>query len=422
MIGMSKPSRALADFDPFAPDVVQEPYEFFAALRREAPLYRLTNGAYYLMSRYRDVRSAAMNIDTYSSNLIAVLMQGQEGIDRPELLSLSGDGAIGAVDALAVADPPVHTRQRKISNKAFSMRRVAALEPAIRVLAESLVGAILPQGGARWSSADWMRDVAVPLPMTVIAGLIGLPSEDIPQLKHWSDAAVSVLSGVNTPARFVEIAGQVSQLIAYFAQRVDDAARAPKDDVLGDLVRSQASGELTRDEVIAILGQILTAGNESTTSLIGSALLLLLENPSVERRIRADRALLEPFIEEALRLESPFHGHFRLVRRDTEVAGEPLPAGSRVMLLWSAANRDGDEFPNPDTIDLARRNAKAHLAFGIGIHHCIGAALARLETRVALETLFARTSALRRADGKVAHVHSMLVRCLTELSVEIGGA
>ena len=185
-------------------------------------------------------------------------------------------------------------------------------------------------------------------------------------------------------------------------------------------MRSQARrATLTRDEVISILLQILTAGNESTTSLIGSALLLLLENPDVEQRIRADRALLEPFIEEVLRLESPFHGHFRLVRRDTEVAGEPLPEGSRVMLLWSAANRDGDEFPNPDAIDLARRNAKAHLGFGIGIHHCIGAALARLETRVTLETLLARTSALRRADGKIAHVPSLLVRCLAALPIEL---
>jgi cytochrome P450 len=410
------PHGALADFDPFDPDVVQEPHAFYAALRREAPLYRLPNGAYYLISRYRDVRDAAMDLEVYSSNLVAVMMQGQE---RPELLSLSGGGAMGAVDALAIADPPVHARQRKLSNKAFSMRRVAALEPAVRALAESLVSAILPQGGARWGSADWMREVAVPLPMTVIAGLIGLPSEDIAQLKRWSDAAVSLLSGVNTPAQLAESAGQVSQLVAYFGERVDAAVLAPRDDVLGDLVRSRADGELTRDEVIAILLQILTAGNESTTSLIGSALLLLLENPDVERRIRADRALIEPFIEEALRLESPFHGHFRLVKRDTEVAGEPLPEGSRVMLLWSAANRDGDEFANPDAVDLARRNAKAHLAFGIGIHHCIGAALARLETRVALETLFARTSALRRTHEKVAHVPSMLVRCLTELPVEI---
>ena len=182
---------------------------------------------------------------------------------------------------------------------------------------------------------------------------------------------------------------------------------------------SDGSEALTREEVIAILLQLLTAGNETTTSLIGSALLLLLENPDVEARIRADDALLDPFIEEVLRLETPLHGHFRLVRRDTEVAGVPLPQGSRVMLLWGAANRDGDEFPNPDAIDLTRRNAKAHLAFGLGIHHCIGAALARLEARVTLETLLARTSELRRADGKIAHVPSLLVRSLASLPVEL---
>src|SRR5215510_1760535 len=311
---------ALASFDPFSLDVVQEPHAFYAALRREAQLY------------------------------------------RPELLSLTGAAATGAVDALAIADPPVHGRQRKLSNKAFSMRRVAALEPAIRALAESLVGAILPPRGARWSSAEFMREVAVPLPMTVIAGLIGLPDEDIPQLKQWSDSAVALLSGVNTPAQLANHAGEVAQLIAYFGLRVDEAARAPGDDVLGDLVRAcEGSEALTRDEVIAILLQILTAGNESTTSLIGSALWLLLENPDVEARLRADRTQVEAFIEEALRLESPFHGHFRLVRCDTEVAGRPLPKGSRVMLLWSAANRDGDEFANPDAIDLARRNGRAHL-------------------------------------------------------------
>jgi cytochrome P450 len=321
--------RTLADFDPFAPEVVQEPHAFFAALRREAPLYRLPNGAYYLISRYRDVRAAAMNPEVYSSKLVAVLMQGREHPGRPELLALEGGGT-GQVDALAIADPPAHARQRKLSNRAFSMRRVAALEPAIRALAESLVAAILPRGGARWSSADWMREVAVPLPITVIAGLIGLPGEDIPQLKRWSDAGIALLSGVNTPEQLAEHGAQAMQMAGYFS-----------------------------------------------------------------------------------------NGHFRIVRRDTEVAGTPLPRASRVMLHWGAANRDADEFPNPDAIDLARRNAKAHLGFGIGIHHCIGAALARLEARVVLETLFARTSALRRADGKIAHVPSLLVRCLAALPVEI---
>jgi cytochrome P450 len=407
--------RALADLDPFDPDVVQEPHAFFAALRREAPLYRMPNGAYHLITRYRDVRDAALAPEVYSSNLVAVMMQG---VEAPELLAIGG-GA-GRVDVLATADPPVHARQRKLSNKAFSMRRVAGLEPAIRALAESRVGAILPRGGARWSAADWVREVAVPLPMTVIAGLIGLPGEDIPQLKRWSDSAIAILSGINTPAQLAAHIAQVGQLAEYFGRRVDEAAQAPKDDTLGDLVRATEGSEaLTREEVIAILLQILTAGNETTTSAIGSALLLLLENPDVERRIRADGALLEPFIEEVLRLESPLHGHFRLVRRDTEVAGAPLAAGSRVMLLWGAANRDEREFPNPGAIDLARPNAKAHLAFGIGIHHCIGAALARLETRVVLETLLARTSALRLADRKIVHVPSLLVRSLASLPVEL---
>src|SRR5262249_20195119 len=281
---------ALASFDPFSLDVVQEPHAFYAALRREAPLYRLPNGAYYLISRYRDVRDAAMNLEVYSSNLVAVMMQGQ--LDRPELLSLTGAAATGAVDALAIADPPVHGRQRKLSNKAFSMRRVAALEPAIRALAESLVGAIRPQRGARCGAADFMRYVAVPLPLPEIGRLIGLSSEDMPQLKRWSDSAVGLLSGMNTPAQLTEHAGQVMQLVAYFGERVDEAARAPRDDLIGDLVRAcEGSDALTRDEVVSILLQILTAGNESTTSLIGSALLLLLENPDVEESIRTERAL-----------------------------------------------------------------------------------------------------------------------------------
>src|SRR5512139_2131802 len=219
---LGEPMRMLSDFDPFNPDVVREPHAFYAALRREAPLYRLPNGAYYLISRYRDVRDAAMNTETFSSNLVAVLLQGME--HKPELLALEGAGT-GSVDALAIADPPVHARQRKISNQAFSMRRVATLEPAIRALAESLIGTILPRPGMEWRSADWMSEVAVPLPMTVIAGLIGLPTEDIPQLKQWSDASVALLSGMNTPDELAEHIRKVSELMAYFSERVDEAAR-----------------------------------------------------------------------------------------------------------------------------------------------------------------------------------------------------
>jgi cytochrome P450 len=416
---VSGPSKRLGEFDPFDPEVVEDPREFFAALRREAPLYRLPNGAYFLISRYEDVRNAALRPEIFSSNLVAVLMESGAGGGRPEIFELPTSGA-RAVDVLAIADAPQHTRQRKLSNKAFSMRRVAAMEPRLRALADGLFRGPLSDG-----RADWVEQMAVPLPLTVIAELIGLPLEDTPRLKRGSDASVALLSGVNTKQQLAAHATEVSALIRYLAERFDEAHEVPGDNVLGDLVRATKDPDesLSRDEVVSILVQLLTAGNETTTSLIGSALMLMLRDTELQDRLRAHPKLVEPFIEEALRLESPFYGHFRVVRRDAEVAGVPLPAGSRVMLLWASANRDDREFENPDQIDLGRRNLRGHLSFGIGIHHCIGAPLARLETRVALETLLARTRTLRlAAENDFAHVPSLFVRSLKALHIEFQAA
>jgi cytochrome P450 len=377
---VSGPSKRLGEFDPFDPQVVENPRDFFAALRREAPVYRLPNGAYFLISRYEDVRSAAMRPEIFSSNLVAVLMESGAGGGRPEIFELPTSGA-RAVDVLAIADAP----QR----------------------------------------ADWVEQMAIPLPLTVIAELIGLPLEDTPRLKRWSDASVALLSGVNTKEQLAAHAAEVGALLRYLAERFDEARDVPGDNVLGDLVRATKDRDesLSRDEVVSILVQLLTAGNETTTSLIGSALMLMLRDSELQDRLRANPELVEPFIEEALRLESPFYGHFRVVRRDTEVAGVPLPARSRVMLLWASANRDDREFGNPDQIDLGRRNLRGHLSFGIGIHHCIGAPLARLETRVALETLLARTRTLRlAAENDLAHVPSLFVRSLKALHIEFEAA
>jgi cytochrome P450 len=408
-------SRRLSEFDPFDPDVVEDPWDFFAALREQAPAYRLPNGAYTVISRYEDVREAALSPETFSSNLVALLMQGQGDGESPSIFEAPTGGA-QAVDVLAIADAPHHTRQRKLSNKAFSMRRVAGIEPHLRRLAENLVSAFLSRG-----EADWVEEMAVPLPVTIIAELIGLPLADTPQLKRWSDASVALLSGINTPEQLSANASEVSELLAYLARQFDSACRSPGDDVLGDLIRASQNPReaLSRDEVVSILIQLLTAGNETTTSLIGSALMLMLQHPGLQARLRAETGLIEPFIEEALRLESPFYGHFRVVRRDTEVGGVSLAEGTRVMLLWASANRDEDEFERPEEIDLKRRNLRGHLSFGIGVHHCIGAALARLETRVALETLLAHTCSLGLApENDFAHVPSLFVRSLKALHIE----
>jgi cytochrome P450 len=181
------------EFDPFDPEVVEDPWNFFAALRREAPVYPLPNGVYTVISRYADVRRAALSPEMFSSNLVALLMQGEADGEQPSVFEVPTGGA-RAVDVLAIADAPNHTRQRKLSNKAFSMRRVASIEPRLRSLAEELVGGFVARG-----EADWVQEMAVPLPVTVIAELIGLPLADAPQLKRWSDASVALLSGMNTP-------------------------------------------------------------------------------------------------------------------------------------------------------------------------------------------------------------------------------
>ena len=409
------PHRRVDDFDPFDPAVVEDPSEYFAALRREAPVHPLPNGAYTLVSRYEDVRAAALNPEVFSSNLVAVLMEGGGAGGGPEVLEVPSGGA-RPVDVLAIADAPEHTRQRTLSNRALSMRRVAQMEGRLRALAQELTQEFLSDG-----HCDWVAKLAVPLPMTVIAELVGLPLCDTGKLKRWSDASMALLSGVNTPEQLMSHAALVRALIEYLADRFDEALEDPADNVLGDLVRAtlDAAESLSRDEAVSILVQMLTAGNETTTSLIGSALMLLLQNPAIEARLRADSSLIEPFIDEALRLESPFHGHFRVVRRDTELAGVSLSAGTRLMLLWSSANRDAAEFDRPDEVDLERPNAKAHLAFGIGIHHCIGASLARLETRVALETILDHTRELRlSARNDFAHVPSLFIRSLKDLHIE----
>lgn len=414
----------LDQYKPFDPDVIENPWPFFASLREQAPVYLLPNGAYYLVSRYEDVMTAVMDTDTFSSNLVAVLMSSETVTEQnrstgntnsaPEMLDLSGDGA-QATDVLAIADPPNHTRQRRISNRAFTMRRVQAMEGAIRALANQLLDNFFASG-----EADWIKHFAVPLPMTIITDLLGFPHQDIPQLKQWSDTSVALLSGINTPDELARLGMEINDLINYLAQQYDLALSAPGDNVLGDLIKEAQidNAHLNRDEIVSMLVQLLSAGNETTTSLIGSALKLLLETPGLQDQLRKQPELIEPFIEEALRLESPFHGHFRVTTKDTELAGTPLKAGTRLMLMWSAANRDEQQFPQPEQVKLDRDKPKSHLAFGYGIHHCIGAVLSRLEATIAIETLLARTTELSLADDNdFAHIPSLFIRSLKNLQL-----
>jgi hypothetical protein len=402
--------------NPFDPKIIENPAPFFALLRQQAPLYQLPNKAYYLLSRYQDIQQVVMDTETFSSNLVAVLM-ADEG-ESPAVMTLAGGGdkAATATDVLAIADPPIHTRQRRVANRAFTRRRVEQMQGNIQALADSLID------NFSCADIDWVGEFANPLPMTIIVELLGLPRQDMVQLKQWSDASVALLSGINSADELVAHGMKINQLIGYLATRYDEAYDRPADNLLGDLVREAKvdAEQFGRDEVVSMLVQLLTAGNETTASLIGSAMMVMLQTPGLQGTLRANPAKIGNFVEEVLRLEAPFHGHFRVATRDTQLAGTRLKRGDRLMLLWSSAGRDEQQFSHADSVDLNRDKPKSHLSFGYGIHHCIGAALARAEARIALETILARSDDIQlSADNDFAHIPSLFIRSLKKLSIRL---
>lgn len=407
--------KTLADFDFFDPAVAEDPYAFYAALRREAPVHRVPGLGFFVVSRYDDVVEALRQPERFS-NRFGQAMQARMGGPRREIVEIWEKGW-PPVDTLLTNDPPSHARYRALVNKAFSARRVSAIEPKVRGIAADLV-----DGFAGAGRVDLVAAFAVPLPLTVIADELGVPREDLPRFKRWSDDSVAPLGQMITPAREIACAESIVEFQHYFFGKLEERRVAPRDDLLSDLVQARVDGERPLDtgEMLSILQQLLVAGNETTTNLIASAMLLLLDHPEQMARVRATPSLVSNLVEEALRLEAPVQGMWRVAMEDTEIAGVAIPKGSFLMLRYGAANRDEGRFPDPDAFDVGRENARAHLSFGLGIHFCVGAALARKEAVIAFETLFSRFRSIRLAPGNdLRHTPSILLRGLEKLVIEL---
>jgi len=402
--------------DYWGPEVLECPHAFHRALRTESPVYEVPGAGYYLVTRYKDVQYVVMHPEVFSSNLIPAL-RGEHG--GPTVLGFRAQGQ-EPTDVLGTADPPAHTRHRRLVTKILNVRRIALLEPAIRALAHQLVDAVAARG-----AVELMEQFAVPLPLTIITDLLALPRSDHETLRLWSDVGVELLSGATTPERLAQLNALTADWFAYLGEHFDRHCQSPGDDLMGDLVRAtrDPEGAISRNEAIAMLVQLLSAGTETTTSLIGSAALRLLQEPGALAAARRDHSVLANFIEETLRLESPFYGHFRIAKTDTEIGGVRVPAGARLLVLWSSGNRDDEQFADAERFDPSRPNLKTHLGFGQGIHLCVGAPLARLETRIALETLIERLPGVRLApENDLRHVPSVFVRRLQKLHLEFSPA
>ena len=366
------------DYDPFSADVMADPFPAYRDLRERCPVHRYDgfDPAFFSLSRHADVQAALRDHRGFSSHY--------------------GQGPNMVVPGSMQSDPPQHTFFRRLVQQAFTPRAVAELEPRVAQLVDDLVDAVAPDG-----RADLHDAVAYPLPTIVIAQLLGVPESDRADFKRWSDAAVAAL-GSQDPERYRDERAELHRYLieqARWRRDRDAAGDVLPDDLISRLVVAQIDDRrLTDAELVALAVQLLVGGNETTTSLITNAVVRLTERAERWERLRGDPSLAEVAVEESLRFDPPVLGLFRTTTRPMVLHDVELPEQAKVMLLYAAANRDPAVFDDPDEFSLDRdldELRRHHLSFGFGIHLCIGAALARLEARIALAAMAARLPALR---------------------------
>jgi cytochrome P450 len=365
---MTSPSFTPADLT--KRPLFADPYPLYRALRVQSPVRYIGIPASEAIGnapvwswgllKFEDAYAALRDHDTFSS-------------DNPHA------GQFGPKLVLIQDDPPRHTHFRRLVNRAFTLRRVQALEPWIAEIANALLDEI------REGEHDIVESYTVPLPVKVIARLLGIPGEDYLTFKRWSDAFLSTVS-IQTDERLQNL----QAMVAYFGQMAAARRAHGADDLISALVEADVEGEALQDwEILGFCILLLIAGNETTTNLLGNMLHALSARPDLWRHLREDRSLVETVIEESLRYESPVQRLFRWTTRDVEISGVRMSQGDRVTIFYGAANRDPQAFANPDAFRLDR-DLRNHVAFGAGIHYCLGAPLARAEARISLNAFLDR--------------------------------
>ncbi len=400
------------------PDLIRCPYPFYAKLHAEAPVHRDPTTGMYLIAGYRDAMQVIKDTRIFSNDIQALDRRPQG--PPPEATRIFAEKGFARPQCLQRNDPPQHGRFRKLVDRAFTASRVRELTPYIDQVVADLIDAMPVD-----EPVDFVRAFAVPLPCIVIADQIGVPRADIPLLKRWTDALLDPVGLMVTPEREIECARDVVAFQHYFAERIAERRAEPRDDILTSLV-AQMDGDaaLSTEEVLNLIEQLLTGGNETTTSTLSAGLLTLIHYPEEQARLRADPGLIGNFVEELLRFETPVQGLFRQTRAEVTIAGTTIPAGAIVMIRHGAINRDPSKFTDPDRFDVARDNAGAQLAFGAGVHFCPGAMLARRELASAFAQLLARFDrfALVDGDAELDYASSFFLRGLKRLDVTFTAA
>jgi cytochrome P450 len=363
-------------YDPYDFDIDADPYPVWRRMRDEAPLYYNEKYDFFALTRFADVEPALIDWQTYQSGRGSILELIRADFEVPPGLVL-------------FEDPPIHDVHRGLMSRVFTPKKMNAIEPQVRAFCARALDPFIGESGF-----DFVRDLGAQMPMRVIGMLLGIPEQDQESIRDRLDAGLRLEEGEQDSAG-TAAAVTAENSAAMFAEYVEWRAEHPSDDLMTELLTAEFEDEtgttrrLTRDEVLTYINLIAGAGNETTARLVGWTGKVLAEHPDQRRAIAADRSLVPAAIEEILRFEPPSPVQARYVARDAEHYGQSIPEGSVMLLLNGSANRDDRQFPNGDQFDI-HRDAGHHLSFGYGLHFCLGAALARLEGRVALDEVLAR--------------------------------
>ena len=380
-------------YSPYADEVMADPYPFYAALRDHDPVCRVEE--FVAISRYADVVAMCRDHRNFSS------ARGNTREDMPQV----------ADTTMITSDPPRHRSLRQLVDSAFTPRMVASYEDRIRAVTDGFLDSVLARGDGR---IDVIADVAYPLPVTIIAEIMGVDTERREDFKRWSDDSIEALGSGGGRGMQGRMAQSMGEFYAYFETAIAERAAHPRDDLISALIVN-AEEHPEPGEMVTLLFLLLVAGHETTTNLIGNGTLALLDNPDQLDLLRARPELMLGYVEEALRFDSPVQGLYRTTTADVEIAGLPVPAGTKALALFASANRDPRQFADADRFDITR-SPNLHVAFGSGVHFCLGASLARLEGRIAAERMLERLPGLRLApDDAPRRLLNPTIRSLRRL-------
>ena len=392
MSSITQQSTTSPDYHGFEPFKLTDPFGAYEELREEAPVMFDDRIGYYVVSRYADIKATFDNWESFSSANAQAPVKALCAAAK----KVMDDGGFTTYSGLSARVPPEHTRIRAVATKAFTPRRYKVLEPFIRDNMNVLLDAMMAKG----SPGDILTDVAYDLPTITIFKLIGVPNEMIDQVKDWAGSRTALTWGDLTDDEQIPHAHNMVNYWNFCQSLVTASKLTPGDNLVTDLVSLQSAGdEITDHEIASFLYSLLFAGHETTTTLISNAVRVLLQNPASYVAITEDPTKISGAIDEVLRVSGSIFAWRRTAVVDAEIGGVTIPQGSNVLLLMGSANRDPSVFPEPDTFDIGRENARNHLSFGYGIHYCIGNLLGKLQTRVALEEITKRLPQLQLAPG-----------------------